>query len=55
MPFFHDQDRNGLRRYYLEAWRKQREAAPLTPLEAIAALRNAIYDCPLEGVTRLTD
>ena len=23
--------------------------------EAIAALRNAIYDCPLEGVTRLTE
>jgi Domain of unknown function (DUF1841) len=33
MPFFHDQDRSGLRRHYLEAWRKQREGRPLEPLE----------------------
>ncbi len=33
MPFFHDQDRNGLRRHYLEAWRKHREGTPLEPLE----------------------
>ena len=31
------------------AWRKT-----FTRYEAIAALRNAIYDCPLEGVTRLS-
>ncbi len=24
MPFFHDQDRSGLRRHYLEAWRRHR-------------------------------
>ena len=33
MPFFHDQDRSGLRRLYLEAWRKHRERVPLEPLE----------------------
>jgi hypothetical protein len=33
MPFFHDQDRSGLRRHYLEAWRKHRAASPLAPLE----------------------
>jgi hypothetical protein len=33
MPFFHDQGRDGLRRMYVEAWRKQREARPLEPLE----------------------
>jgi len=33
MPFFHDQDRSGLRRHYLEAWRKRREGRPLEPLE----------------------
>jgi hypothetical protein len=33
MPFFHDQDRAGLRRLYLEAWRKSREGRPLEPLE----------------------
>lgn len=33
MPFFHDQDRSGLRRHYLEAWRKARERRPLEPLE----------------------
>jgi LysR family hydrogen peroxide-inducible transcriptional activator len=32
------------------AWRRS-----FTRYEAIAALRNAIYACPLEGVTRLTD
>ncbi|WP_397535022.1 LysR substrate-binding domain-containing protein [Roseateles sp.] len=31
------------------AWRRT-----FTRYEAIAALRNAIYDCPLEGVTRLS-
>lgn len=33
MPFFHDQDRSGLRRHYLEAWRKAREGRLLEPLE----------------------
>ena len=33
MPFFHDQDRDGLRRVYVEAWRKHRAALPLEPLE----------------------
>lgn len=33
MPFFHDQDRDGLRRHYLEAWRKHRAGMPLEPLE----------------------
>jgi hypothetical protein len=33
MPFFHDQDRGGLRRMYLEAWRKYRARMPLEPLE----------------------
>lgn len=33
MPFFHDQDRSGLRRHYVEAWRKHRAGAPLEPLE----------------------
>jgi len=32
MPFFHDQDRSGLRRHYLEAWRRQRAGLPLEPL-----------------------
>lgn len=33
MPFFHDQDRSGLRRQYLEAWRRYRAGMPLEPLE----------------------
>ena len=33
MPFFHDQDRSGLRRHYVEAWRKHRAGTPLEPLE----------------------
>lgn len=33
MPFFHDQGRSGLRRRYLEAWRKYRAGTPLEPLE----------------------
>ena len=33
MPFFHDQDRSGLRRHYLAAWRKHRAGLPLEPLE----------------------
>jgi hypothetical protein len=33
VPFFHDQDRGGLRRMYVEAWRKYRARLPLEPLE----------------------
>ncbi len=33
MPIFHDQGRDGLRRMYVEAWRKHRESRPLEPLE----------------------
>jgi len=33
VPFFHDQDRGGLRRQYLEAWRRHRAGQPLEPLE----------------------
>jgi hypothetical protein len=33
MPFFHDQGRDGLRRMYVDAWRKHCEARPLEPLE----------------------
>jgi hypothetical protein len=33
VPFFHDQGREGLRRMYIEAWRKHRESRPLEPLE----------------------
>jgi hypothetical protein len=33
MPFFQDQGRDGLRRMYVEAWRKHRESMPLEPLE----------------------
>lgn len=33
MPFFHDQRRDGLRRMYVEAWRKHLESRPLEPLE----------------------
>ena len=33
MPFFHDQGRDGLRRMYVEAWRKHRMSSPLEPLE----------------------
>jgi len=32
-----DPSRDEVRRFFCEAWRKHREAAPLTPLEAIAA------------------
>jgi hypothetical protein len=33
MPFFHDQGRDGLRRMYVEAWRKHVESRPREPLE----------------------
>ena len=33
MAFFHDQDRSGLRRLYLQAWRKRHASRPLEPLE----------------------
>ena len=34
MPFFHNQNRDELRRFYMEAWRKHRERLPMEPLEA---------------------
>jgi hypothetical protein len=34
MPFFHNQSRDELRRFYIEAWRKHRERLPMEPLEA---------------------
>lgn len=34
MPFFADQSRDQLRRFYIEAWRKQRAGLPMEPLEA---------------------
>ena len=34
MPFFADQNRDQMRRMYLEAWRKFSARAPLEPLEA---------------------
>ena len=33
MPFFYDQDRSSLRRMYVDAWRKHREARPVEPVE----------------------
>jgi hypothetical protein len=33
LPFFHDQHRSGLRRSYIQAWRRFRAGLPLEPLE----------------------
>jgi len=33
MPFFHEEDRSGLRFHYLEAWRRHRAGLPLEPLQ----------------------
>ncbi len=37
MPVFHDQQRDTLRRMYLEAWQRRGEGLPLTPLQAQVA------------------
>lgn len=37
MPVFHDQQRDALRRMYLEAWQRHTEGLPLTPLQAQVA------------------
>jgi hypothetical protein len=37
MPVFHDQQRDALRRMYLEAWQRHQEGMPLTPLQAQVA------------------
>lgn len=37
MPFFDNRSREQLRRVYVEAWRKRREAVPMEPLEAQVA------------------
>lgn len=34
MPFFAQQSREQLREFYMQAWRKHRDGAPLEPLEA---------------------
>jgi len=39
-----DPSRDEVRRFFCEAWRKQREAAPLTPLEAIAARTLLVHE-----------
>ena len=59
MPFFHDQDRSGLRRLYFTAWRKHRAGQPLEPLEhQIAAVveqhpeYHALLDDETEAVGR---
>ncbi len=33
MPLFHQQGRDGLRRHYVDAWRRYRDGRPLEPLE----------------------
>ena len=37
MPVFHDQQRDALRRMYLEAWERHTAGLPLTPLQAQVA------------------
>jgi hypothetical protein len=37
MPVFHDQQRDALRRMYLEAWQRYTGGLPLTPLQAQVA------------------
>lgn len=52
MPFFHDQSRDQLRRVYVDAWRKHRDALPMEPLEAQIADVIALhpeYHAALEG------
>ena len=48
-----DPSKDDVRRFFCETWRKHREAAPLTPLEAIAldwALEHPEYHADLESV-----
>ena len=33
VPVFHEQSREGLRRFYIEAWRKRQRGLPMQPLE----------------------
>jgi hypothetical protein len=52
MPFFDTQSRDQLRRMYVEAWRKQREGAPLEPVEAQVAdvvAAHPEYHAEIEG------
>ncbi len=56
MPIFAGENREQMRRRYLEAWRKYRARAPLEPLEAqIAAViaEHPEYIVPLESTTAL--
>ncbi|MCM5572173.1 DUF1841 family protein [Burkholderiaceae bacterium FT117] len=50
-----DPSRDDVRRFFCEAWRKQREALPLTPLETIAAdwiVEHPEYHPDLESLER---
>jgi len=56
MPFFHNQNRDELRLFYLEAWRKYRERLPMEPLEAQIADVIALhpeYQAALENADAL--
>ena len=56
MPFFHNQSRDELRLFYLEAWRKYRERLPMEPLEAQIADVIALhpeYQAALENADAL--
>ena len=44
MPVFHDQQRDALRRMYLEAWQRHQDGLPLTPLQA-----QLLAESPLPG------
>jgi hypothetical protein len=59
LPFFHDQDRSGLRRRYVHAWRKYRDGLPLEPLEhqLVAVIEQhpeyqRLLDADPEAITR---
>jgi hypothetical protein len=59
LPFFHDQDRSGLRRRYVDAWRKYRDGLPLEPLEhqLVAVIEQhpeyqRLLDADPEAITR---
>jgi Domain of unknown function (DUF1841) len=56
MPFFHNQSRDELRRFYMDAWRKHRERLPMEPLEAQIADVIALhpeYQAALENADAL--
>jgi len=58
MPFFHDQSRDQLRQFYIDAWRKHRERLPMEPLELQIADVIALhpeYHAALEDPDRVLD